>query len=422
MSDTTSFRPARRDDLYAIVALLADDPLGAVRERFEDPLPEAYVRAFEAIDSDPGQDLIVAERGGVVVGVLQLTIIASLTWQGSSRALIEGVRVAAGHRGMRIGEALVQEAIVRARRRGCAIVQLTTDRSRTDAHRFYERLGFKATHVGMKLHLTCLAALLLAAGCQRDESAARALPPVADSASTSHDTARMYRLVSPAPGQVLREGSRYVIRWTATGPGAVNVGVAVGGKDRGHLAMRIPAGTDSLEWEVPRGFVSGFGPSRSDAVRIRIQDASDPAIGVTSQPFTIVADSAETSALPAVRVPKGAVIAFWHVPASNAELDADPGLAAALDDHLYYWAGTRELLESAGFLALDQPGLEFAVEGSGFRWTFRAADNALVGHLLVRPNGESRVLYGRHFPDEVMAAADSFLAARGKTGSAGRTR
>lgn len=153
MTDPLAFRSARSDDLSAIVAMLADDALGTTRERFEEPLPEAYLRAFEAIDRDPNQDLIVAEHAGRVGGVLQLTFIASLTWQGSTRALIEGVRIASGLRGMGIGEALVREAIGRARARGCAIVQLTTDRSRTDAHRFYERLGFRPTHVGMKLHL-----------------------------------------------------------------------------------------------------------------------------------------------------------------------------------------------------------------------------------------------------------------------------
>lgn len=151
--DRLGFRTARREDLPSILALLADDPLGAERERLEDPVPDPYVRAFSAIEADPNQEVIVAERDGQVAGVLQLTFIASLTWQGSTRALIEGVRVAAALRGLRIGEALVGEAIERARRRGCRIVQLTTDRSRTDAHRFYERLGFKATHVGMKLHL-----------------------------------------------------------------------------------------------------------------------------------------------------------------------------------------------------------------------------------------------------------------------------
>ena len=151
--DGLRFRTARREDLPSILALLADDQLGAERERLEDPVPEPYVTAFSAIDADPNQELIVAEHRGQVAGVLQLTFIASLTWQGSTRALIEGVRVAAALRGMRIGDALVREAIERARRHGCRIVQLTTDRSRTDAHRFYERLGFNATHVGMKLHI-----------------------------------------------------------------------------------------------------------------------------------------------------------------------------------------------------------------------------------------------------------------------------
>ena len=153
MSAGVHFRRAAHADLRAIVELLADDPLGARRERLAETLPEAYLRAFDAIDADSNQALIVAEREGEVVGVLQLTFIASLTWQGSTRALIEGVRVAASARGAGIGEALVREAIDRSRRRGCRIVQLTTDRTRADAHRFYERLGFAATHVGMKLHI-----------------------------------------------------------------------------------------------------------------------------------------------------------------------------------------------------------------------------------------------------------------------------
>lgn len=151
--DDVRFRRARREDLGAIVAMLADDALGAVRESATDPLPDEYARAFDRIAEDPAQELLVAERGGEVVGVLQLTEIASLTWRGTTRALIEGVRVRSDARGSGVGEKLVREAIDRARARGCGIVQLTTDRSRADAHRFYERLGFHATHVGMKLHL-----------------------------------------------------------------------------------------------------------------------------------------------------------------------------------------------------------------------------------------------------------------------------
>jgi hypothetical protein len=96
-----------------------------------------------------------------------------------------------------------------------------------------------------------------------------------------------YRILSPAPGDEWHEGGTYVIRWTAARAGEVNVAAAVGGKDRGHLAMRLPAGTDSLRWTVPEGFVTGFGPERSDEVRIRIESADDPAVGVTSEPFAV---------------------------------------------------------------------------------------------------------------------------------------
>lgn len=147
------FRPAREDDLPALVAMLADDPLGAARERIEDPPAPAYVRAFASIDADPGQTLLVCERSGEPIGVLQLTCTPGLSHQGAWRATIEGVRVARQARGAGVGEALVREAIRRAAERGCRIVQLTTDGSRERAHAFYERLGFEATHVGMKLRL-----------------------------------------------------------------------------------------------------------------------------------------------------------------------------------------------------------------------------------------------------------------------------
>lgn len=147
------FRAAAADDLPAIVRLLADDPLGAERERVTDPLPRAYPDAFAAIAADPNNELIVADRDGAVVGVLQLTFVPSLTWQGRWRAMVEGVRVSAAARGGGVGQAMVEEAIRRARERGCHQLQLTTHKSRLDAHRFYERLGFRATHEGMKLTL-----------------------------------------------------------------------------------------------------------------------------------------------------------------------------------------------------------------------------------------------------------------------------
>jgi GNAT superfamily N-acetyltransferase len=149
-SDRTVIRRATRQDVPAIVAMLADDPLGAARERPGDP---AYLAAFEALDSDPRQLLVVAERDGDLVGTLQLTFIPGLSRRGATRALIEAVRIHSGVRGGGLGHTLVTWAIDAARAHGCSVVQLTTDASRTDAHRFYERLGFQASHVGMKLSL-----------------------------------------------------------------------------------------------------------------------------------------------------------------------------------------------------------------------------------------------------------------------------
>jgi GNAT superfamily N-acetyltransferase len=148
-----AFRRARRGDLPAIVHLLADDPLGAQREADTWPLPASYGAAFDAIDADPNQELVVAECGGAVVGVLQLTFIPSLTYRGGWRALIEGVRVAAALRSAGVGQRLFEWAIARARERGCHLLQLTSDKARPDAIRFYERLGFVASHEGLKLPL-----------------------------------------------------------------------------------------------------------------------------------------------------------------------------------------------------------------------------------------------------------------------------
>ncbi len=152
VSDIT-FRRAERRDVAAIVRLLADDTLGATRERIEDPLPDSYFRAFDAMSAQPGNDMIVGESDGRIVACLQLSITHGLARQGRVRATIEAVRVARDVRGQRLGERLVAYAIERARAAGAGMVQLTTDKSRKDAHRFYERLGFKASHEGMKLDL-----------------------------------------------------------------------------------------------------------------------------------------------------------------------------------------------------------------------------------------------------------------------------
>lgn len=146
-------RKATRGDVPEIVRLLADDALGAHRELLEDPVAPIYLRAFDEMASQPGNELLVAIKDHKVIACLQLTIITGLSRRGARRAQLEGVRVSSQHRGAKVGEQLVLEAIGRARAAGCSLVQLTSDVSRLDARRFYERLGFKATHVGMKLTL-----------------------------------------------------------------------------------------------------------------------------------------------------------------------------------------------------------------------------------------------------------------------------
>jgi GNAT superfamily N-acetyltransferase len=145
-------RRAVADDVPALVGLLADDPLGRGRESTGDLTP--YRRAFDLIDADPGELLVVAVDGDDVVGTLQLSFLPGLSRGGALRAQIEAVRVRADHRSHGLGAAMVEWAIDEARRRGCALVQLTTDKSRSDAHRFYERLGFVASHEGFKLSLS----------------------------------------------------------------------------------------------------------------------------------------------------------------------------------------------------------------------------------------------------------------------------
>jgi len=144
-------RRATVTDVPGIVAMLADDTLGAVRESPDDLIP--YHRSFKVIDADPHQYLAVAERDGELLGTLQLTFLPGLSRKGALRAQIEAVRVAAAARGLGLGQTLLRWAIDEARSRGCVLVQLTSDKSRTGAHRFYDRLGFTASHEGFKLGL-----------------------------------------------------------------------------------------------------------------------------------------------------------------------------------------------------------------------------------------------------------------------------
>lgn len=153
MNSEVSFREATEDDLEYIVALLSDDILGAARERYKKPLPNSYIEAFKAIDSDPNNELIIACHDNEVIGVQQITFTPYITYQGGWRATIEGVRTSSSVRGQGVGTQLIQWAIKRAKERGCHLIQLTTDKKRDDALRFYERLGFEATHEGMKLKL-----------------------------------------------------------------------------------------------------------------------------------------------------------------------------------------------------------------------------------------------------------------------------
>jgi GNAT superfamily N-acetyltransferase len=149
------FRDARREDVPAIVALLADDVLGAQREAGLDEagVDEAYLAAFEQVQSDPRSRLIVAEADGQVAGTLQLSLLPGLSRHGMLRAQIEAVRVAAPHRGQGLGRAMIEWAIGQAREHGCGLVQLTSDKRRHGAIRFYESLGFTASHEGLKLPL-----------------------------------------------------------------------------------------------------------------------------------------------------------------------------------------------------------------------------------------------------------------------------
>lgn len=147
------FRLAKRADLPSIVRLLADDDLGNQREQIADPLPESYYSAFEQIERDPSHELIVVERNREVIGTLHMIFLPSISYQGGLRAQIESVRVDKEFQSQGIGSAMMQWSMQRAKQRGAHLVQLTTHKTREAAHRFYERLGFKGSHLGMKLIL-----------------------------------------------------------------------------------------------------------------------------------------------------------------------------------------------------------------------------------------------------------------------------
>ncbi|MET8575545.1 GNAT family N-acetyltransferase [Streptomyces sp. NPDC005012] len=149
--DDLLIRRATAEDVPALVAMYADDPLGAGRETPDDLAP--YLEAYRRLAGDPNQYLMVADRSGKVVGTLQLTVIPGLSRRGTTRSVIEGVRVHSDERGGGLGSRLVRWAVEESGRQGCGLVQLTSDATRTDARRFYERLGFTASHIGFKLQL-----------------------------------------------------------------------------------------------------------------------------------------------------------------------------------------------------------------------------------------------------------------------------
>ena len=153
MSEEILFRNARREDLPSIVRLLAEDELGSQREKLGEPLPHSYSAAFEQIAADPNHQLIVAESDGRVIGTLHLMFLPSISYQGGLRAQVESVRVDKECRNLGIGSRMMEWTIERAHQRGAHVIQLTSHLSRKDAHRFYEKLGFKGSHLGMKLDL-----------------------------------------------------------------------------------------------------------------------------------------------------------------------------------------------------------------------------------------------------------------------------
>ncbi len=153
LNEEIKFRPAALADLETIVALLAKDDLGKIRESLATALDPAYVKAFEAIERDIGNEVIVGEDAQGIVGAMQLTYIPNLTFTGATRCQIEGVRISDRLRGQGVGRRMIMWAVERARKNGCGIVQLTSNKARDRAIAFYEDLGFEASHIGFKLYL-----------------------------------------------------------------------------------------------------------------------------------------------------------------------------------------------------------------------------------------------------------------------------
>ena len=149
----TTFRIATIDDLPSIVSMLADDFLGQQREDVSEPLNDNYIKAFREIEADPNNELIVAELDGKIIGTLQLVVTPSLSYKGSKRSIVESVRIDSAFRGKGTGREMMMWTIERAKGKGCASMHLTSHKDRGDAHRFYEKLGFAKSHVGMKLTL-----------------------------------------------------------------------------------------------------------------------------------------------------------------------------------------------------------------------------------------------------------------------------
>ena len=149
-----TIRKAKKKDVLVIVEMISNDKLGNLRENFKNPLPDSYYEAFQNIDADPNQELVIIENNSQeIIGTLQQSFIQHLTYQGGIRAQIEAVRVHENYRGKGIGQKLFKWAIARAKEKGAHVVQLTTNKKRPEALRFYENLGFKASHEGMKLHI-----------------------------------------------------------------------------------------------------------------------------------------------------------------------------------------------------------------------------------------------------------------------------